>query len=529
MITKRQAALLGALALVLLAGLLAAVVLVDQLRAALDPLERQGRAAELERQARVGEQLDRAGVSATVATFWLVLPLALAGAAGVVVLAIAYQRYGRPATIEARLSVEALRAIHQPGQAPLVPHHLSYSPRISGGAGTTAAALPLSAPLDQTAEPDAAPIGVPTFAQLLGDGLIGPGRPLVLGALAGRAVGEQLLRGGLETLYSTAIAGLPGAGKTTTQRFVAAQSALCGARFVVVDPQAQSGDESLAATLAPLAGSQLCEPAETERAILDAVRLVADLGERRATGRDADRRPVLLWCDEATGLLGHSAIGPQLARLLEQIAQRYRKVGIFASVSGQIWTASRTGGTELRDSLASVLVHRLKRSQARLLLPAGEAAAAERLGVGQVLLWRTGAAAVEPLTIPNTTAEDVRRAAQLVAGASATAAGGAAAAAATASAHAAAAASGAPAEAPQPDAGSVLEALLSSPPSAPGSPPALPANVARALALFDAGDELPKAIRAAFELDSSSGRAYTEARMQVETALRERLRSQTRK
>ncbi len=524
MITKRQTALLGALALVLLAGLLAAVVLVDQLRTALDPLERQARAAELERQARAAEQLDRAGVSATVAAAWLVLPLALAGAAGAVALAVAYQRYGRPATIEARLHVEALRAVHQPGQAPLVPHHLTYSPRISGGSGATAAAQQLPAPSDQAAEPDTAPAGVPTFARLLGDGLIGPGRPLVLGALSGRPGGEQLVRGGLGTLYSTAIAGLPGAGKTTTQRFVAAQSALSGARFVVVDPQAQAGDESLAATLAPLAGCQLCEPAETERAILDAVRLVADLGERRAAGRDADRRPVLLWCDEATGLLGHSAIGPQLARLLEQIAQRYRKVGIFASISGQIWTASRTGGSELRDSLASVLVHRLKRSQARLLLPAGEAAAAERLAVGQVLLWRAGAGSVESLTIPNTTAEDVRRAAQLVAGASATAAGGTAAAAPATSGQAAAAAPDAPAEAPQPDAGSVLEVLLSSPPSAPGSPSALPASVARALALFDAGDELPKAIRAAFELDSSSGRAYSEARMQVETALRERMR-----
>jgi hypothetical protein len=98
--------------------------------------------------------------------------------------------------------------------------------------------------------------------------------------------------------------------------------------------------------------------------------------------------------------------------LLEKIAQQYRKRYIYASCSGQIWTAARTT-SELRDSFASVLAHRMKRSQARLLLPTEEAQQVERLPVGCALLWRTSGQ-VDTLRIPQTTGEDVQRVAGLL-------------------------------------------------------------------------------------------------------------------
>jgi hypothetical protein len=62
----------------------------------------------------------------------------------------------------------------------------------------------------------------------------------------------------------------------------------------------------------------------------------------------------------------------------------------------------------------AVLCHRMKRAQARLLLPTDEAAQAERLAVGSAVLWRTSGATAT-VQIPLTTAADVRRVAGLLA------------------------------------------------------------------------------------------------------------------
>jgi hypothetical protein len=110
--------------------------------------------------------------------------------------------------------------------------------------------------------------------------------------------------------------------------------------------------------------------------------------------------------------MGRSSIAAELGELLERIAQEYRKRGVYACCSGQIWTASRVG-SELRDSFASVLCHRMKRSQARLLLPTHEAQQVERLNAGQAMLWRTSGEAML-VQMPMTTAADVVRVATMI-------------------------------------------------------------------------------------------------------------------
>jgi hypothetical protein len=84
------------------------------------------------------------------------------------------------------------------------------------------------------------------------------------------------------------------------------------------------------------------------------------------------------------------------------------------SASGQIWTASRAT-SELRDSFASVLAHRMKRGQARMLLPTDEAQLVERLSPGRAVLWRTSGA-TSIVGIPNTTEADVVRVATMIGG-----------------------------------------------------------------------------------------------------------------
>lgn len=287
----------------------------------------------------------------------------------------------------------------------LVPQTLTYTTHYAPHLRAPAAALPG----DVVAEaPQLAP--APTFAQLLAGGRVGRGNPLLLGF--DTDIGAELVGSWLD-LYSTAVSGMPGSGKTTSQRFLACQTALHGARFAICDPHAGAADDSLAATLAPLSAAFVCEPASGDKAILEIVRYVADVGRRRVSGQDRDTTPLILWVDELTSLLGRSSVAGELAELLERVAQEYRKRAVFVCASGQIWTAARTS-SELRDSFASVLCHRMKRSQARLLLPTDEAEQAERLSIGQAVLWRTSGE-TSTVQIPLTTAQDVQRVAGLLA------------------------------------------------------------------------------------------------------------------
>jgi len=261
----------------------------------------------------------------------------------------------------------------------------------------------------QEVQPASAPLPTtPTFSDLVRAGEIHSGRGLILGYEDG-----QPIRGTWKDLYSTALAGMSGTGKTTTQRWLAAQTAIKGARFVIIDPHrdAEPDEETgeyaqLSKALEPLRYTYLCEPAATDREVLDAVRFVADIGQRRINGEERNAYPVIAWLDEVTSLLGRSTISDELAGLLEKIAQEYRKVGVFASLSGQIWTSSRAGGTELRDSLASVICHRMKPHQARLLLSKEDAAQTGRLAPGQAVLWRTTGES-HIIMIPNTTPADL--------------------------------------------------------------------------------------------------------------------------
>ncbi len=282
-------------------------------------------------------------------------------------------------------TVELERARHQ------VPERLTYSPhlRLSGTA-------PAPAMLEEHT-----PAIAPTFAALLDCGMIGKDRPLLLGYTNGTP-----LQGSWRDLYSSAVAGVSGSGKTTTVRFLAAQAALHGARFAILDPHAESGDESLATTLSALQPAMLCEPAINERDMLAVVKLMQSQLDARLS-RSPDRTPLLLAIDEYTRLM-RSSIAGELAQLVEALTQEGRKVGIFCLLSGQVWTADRAGGTPLRDSLASCYVHRLRRNQARLLLSTEEARLAESLEPGRALLLRTSGAC-EPVNIPQCTASDVER------------------------------------------------------------------------------------------------------------------------
>lgn len=356
---------------------------------------------------------DLADLQTAVAAFWTIAP-ALATIAGAGATLYAIHRHYQTARPDARglyplpaagladaapalaMVYHQTQAIAAANQQRPTPDHVTYAPHVI----TRATPAELAPPEDTGAGSATAP----TFAQLLDTGSIAPGRPLLLGYTL-----DGPLTGSWRDLYSSAIAGISGSGKTTTARFLAAQSALQGARFAVIDPHADAGSDSLAATLQPLEPAFLCDPAADDKRILATVRQIRAHLDARIHGREPARTPIILCIDEFTALMGRSALAAPLAEVVEMIAQEGRKAQVFVLLSGQIWDADRAGGTALRDSLASAYIHRSRRRQIQMLLGLGEALPnVADLATGTALLYRTSGELVT-VAIPDTRAEDMRR------------------------------------------------------------------------------------------------------------------------
>ena len=245
-----------------------------------------------------------------------------------------------------------------------------------------------------------APIRAPSFRRLLESGKIGEGQPVLLGI-----EGDKALTGGWDDLYSAAIAGLTGSGKTTTTRFLTGQAALHGARFAVVDTHVGKGKESLLYTIEPLrprfqwVATQFSE-------VPDLAALVDSELDRRTRPGSTDHYLFFVLIEEFSALMKQPAIERTLAPLIERIAQEGRGFKMYVFALGQVWQATRSGGTELRASLPSAYVHRSKREIARLLLPSDIAIQAPTLPTGAAVLSRADGS-IATVTIPNTTAADM--------------------------------------------------------------------------------------------------------------------------
>lgn len=362
----------------------------------------------------------------------------------------------------------------------------------------------------------------PTFASLLMAGRFGPGHPMLMGY-----TDQGELEGNWKKLATTAVSGLSGAGKTTTLRFLAGQFALYGARFVILDPHMDAGEDSLADTLAPLRSRFLAPPAQDPRVMLGLLARVQATLESRLRGGPKPW-PVVVAVDEFTGLMARSDLAGPLAEVIEQIAQEGRKVGVIALVSGQIFTANRAGGSALRDAIASAYVHRMKRNQARLLLPADVAREAETLPTGEAILYQQSGEIVR-VRVPLTTGADMEAIGKLLA------------------------MEGPTATVVEPE-----EPIATGPvaPATPEEPQRLPATkpeedpdevkydpgdtvefssqvaespdedprIAKALMLFDDGLGLPDAVSQAFNIGKKSPASYTKWYNQVQAAMREQRR-----
>jgi hypothetical protein len=266
-----------------------------------------------------------------------------------------------------------------------VPHH--YAPKF---------AAPVDVPQLEAAPP-ALP-SAPPFADMLHTGW----RPTFDRMLLGHSV-DGPVYGGIDDLLSTAIAGRPGTGKSTAQRFIMAQAYAAGAQIAVIDPHG---------SLIDLAPKDMIDLRAEDG--VEFVRVAAELEEEitdRLAGWKTGQRtfePYVVMVDELPVL---AADYPDVIRTLRRIILEARKVRMYALISGQGLPAEYFGNSVVRDGLSTRFIFWCTAAQARMAgldtRQAGDLLAAlQHDPKGKAILARSSA---DPLivAIPNTTGNDL--------------------------------------------------------------------------------------------------------------------------
>ena len=144
---------------------------------------------------------------------------------------------------------------------------------------------------EQGALPQISP--VPTFRQLLDTGEVSRGKPMILGYENG-----QPRRGSFLDIYSAAVAGESGSGKTATLLFLIASGLVSGAvRYVGIDPH-YPHPKSLGFKTKPLWDAGLMKMATFKDDMLAALKEIEQTIDNRLRQIDKDDTPVVLVIDE---------------------------------------------------------------------------------------------------------------------------------------------------------------------------------------------------------------------------------------
>ncbi len=231
----------------------------------------------------------------------------------------------------------------------------------------------------QPAVPSAGPQS-PSFRELLLNGDIGQGKPLIFGF----GQDGQSRSGHWFDLFSSAIGGQSRQGKTATLRNLITQSLLSGAveMIWVVDYHYPHPD-SLLASLGQIKDLPQVKYAENR---FDTLRILEEVDagiNRRLQNEEASNTVKVLVIDEVFALC---EVLPAIPKIIKRIGTESSKCSIYGLFSAQTWKASNVGGSEVRDNLTSRIAHKMQPKQANLLLQdSDQAKAVKNLSRGQVL------------------------------------------------------------------------------------------------------------------------------------------------
>lgn len=250
--------------------------------------------------------------------------------------------------------------------------------------------------------------GVPTFKDLLSQGVLAPHKPLIFGMTQT----GQIKSGSWADLFSSAIAGQSGQGKTSTLRSLIAQSLLTEqvSLFWILDYH-YPHPESLLASLGAVKDCQQIKYAENRLDTLNLIKEIDATLDARLDGLEPSQPVKVVVMDETLVLADRM---PEVKDLIFRIGTEGRKAGMYGLFSAQTWKAQDVGGSDVRDNLTSIIAHKMKQRQAQTLLQDREnVKAVKHLSTGQALFVPTKGDA-EILNIPLCTPGDMQEVSRLL-------------------------------------------------------------------------------------------------------------------
>jgi hypothetical protein len=261
----------------------------------------------------------------------------------------------------------------------------------------------------QTQKQLIAGLHIPTFAESMRAGLIGPGQEKVLICYElERDEDTGLLTGNmtpyvdeLENNCTMFLGGASKSGKSTLMAHLSAQEAIMNALFYVIDPHLKHPERSIAAKIAPLAHAFILPPAMTD----GEVKAVLAHAEVEALARQEGRetpysgRPIVFIVDEVLSLFARAQKNPDdkeiqalyrdLTVFMRALGTEYNKFalnGIFASqyVTKDAFKLPGNVNVDFRDGCQNQTLLRLPANQAQAmrLLDRAELRGVRQLGPG---------------------------------------------------------------------------------------------------------------------------------------------------
>jgi hypothetical protein len=327
-------------------------------------------------------------------------------------------------------------ALLAPGNSPVVSVPHTYAPHlVYRDSSIRAQEEPQKLP-----SPAPASLHIPSFAESLRAGLIGPGQREVLlcyelarndeGSLTGELTPY---RDKLENNCTMFLGGASKSGKSTLITHLAAQEAMMDALFYLIDPHLSHPDKSIARRLEPLAHAFILPPASTDADIYAVLSHAKAEAEARLQGKKTALagRPLVFIVDEVLNLFGRAQRQPQnkaiqqlyrhLALFMRDLGTQYNKFdvnGIFASqyVTKDAFHLPGGGHVDFRDGCQSQGLLRLppNQAQAMRLLPSGELRGMRALPTGHGYLGFSSGDVIR-MAFGNVTAQDIEQIGRMLA------------------------------------------------------------------------------------------------------------------
>ena len=248
----------------------------------------------------------------------------------------------------------------------------------------------------------------PTFAALFAAGELGEGKPLLMGF----SQDGQPQRRAIEDIKALSVAGEQGAGKTASMAYLITSTLLLSAdaEEYIIDPHWKH-PEGLGMMIAPLTATgrvHLVNPVEMEITI-DALNARLD---RRLAGAESSDAPILFCVDELAKMGKSPVFAEKLLPFVERFTEETRKAGMIGVFGSQKWNARHFGNkADIRATIPSLLIHRIKPSQADLLLEdRANVKLMKRVNLpGQALMATSHDADPSVITVPLITRRDIEQ------------------------------------------------------------------------------------------------------------------------